>query len=95
MNSTRPTTSPIRTTPIRKTNTSKNVTPICKPERRFITPKIFLPKHVTSPIHLYVISDAGKLVKPHSPREPPPPLPPLPSKVNPIFKRPVCKNPKI
>ena len=69
-------TSPIRITP-------KN-TP--KPIRRSITPE-----HVTSPIYLYVISDAGKLVRPHSPTGPPPPLP----KPKPIFKRPVCKNPKI
>jgi len=61
-------------TPIRH----KNITPICKPSVR--------PKDVptVSDIQKYVISDAGKLVKPRSPIGPPPPLP---------IKRPICKNP--
>jgi hypothetical protein len=86
---------PKNITPIRKPEPRpKNITPIRKPEtynvkHRPITPKYVkpcTPKHVVSPIHLYVISDAGKLVQPHSPLGPPPPLK---SK----FKRPVCKNP--
>jgi len=96
---TRPIT-PKNITPIRKPDTRpitpKNITPIVKPEtpkvkHRPITPKYvkpYTPKHVVSPIHLYVISDAGKLIQPHSPLGPPPPL-----KNKPGFKRPVCKNP--
>ena len=60
-------------TPIRP----KNITPICKPS--------VTPKHVPTPkdIQTYVISDAGKLVKPRSPIGPPPPLP----------LKPICKKP--
>ena len=89
----RPTTSPIRTTPKNITPhipERRSTTPIRKPAHKPITPKYLkplIPKQVTSPIHLYVISDVGKLVRPHSPIEPPPPLP------KPKFKRPVCKNP--
>ena len=64
-------------TPIRP----KNITPICKPSVRPTTPKNV---PTLSDIQIYVISDAGKLVKPHSPIGPPPPLP---------LKRPICKNP--
>jgi hypothetical protein len=47
-----------------------------------ITP--IIPNHVPNDIQTYVISHAGKLVKPRSPIGPPPPLP---------MKRPICKNP--
>jgi len=77
---------PKNITPIRKPETPKNITPIRKPETYNVKHRPITPKHVVSPIHLYVISDAGKLVRPHSPLGPPPPLK---SK----FKRPVCKNP--
>jgi hypothetical protein len=43
-----------------------------------------------SDIQTYVISDAGKLVKPHSPIGPPPPLK---YKLKTQMKRPICKNP--
>ena len=63
------------------------------PKHRPITPKYLksFPKQVPtkSDIFTYVISDAGKLIKPHSPLEPPPPLPPI----KPTPKRPICKNP--
>ena len=65
-----------------KTVTLKILTPI---RHKNITP-IIRPKDVPTPkdIQQYVISDAGKLVKPRSPIGPPPPLP---------MKRPICKNP--
>ena len=67
--------------------TEKNMTPkfITPIRRKNITP-IIRPKDVptVSDIQTYVISDAGKLVKPRSPIGPPPPLP---------VKRPICKNP--
>ncbi len=67
-------------TPIRR----KNITPI---QKQSITPK-----HVptVSDIQTYVISDAGKLVKPHSPIGPPPPLK---YRLKTPMKRPICKNP--
>ena len=63
-----------------KTITSKYIT-ITPIRQRNITP--IIPKHVPNDIHTYVISHAGKLVKPHSPIGPPPPLP----------MKPICKNP--
>ena len=41
----------------------------------------------------YVISDAGKLIKPHSPLESPPPLPIKLKYTNNFNKHPICKNP--
>ena len=77
-----------RPTPI-ITNSQKSITPKFLTH---ITRKNITPKQVptVSDIQTYVISDAGKLVKPHSPIGPPPPLK---SRLKTPMKRPKCKNP--
>ena len=74
--------------PIHKNNLPKNRSITCK----YLNP---FTKQVptTNDIVTYVISDAGKLVQPHSPLEPPPPLPIKPKSTNIRIKRPICKNP--